>query len=138
MVDSFNPRGVWVPFGPFSMGTVQGQGQIVYLKGQVALDVDGNLVGKGDMSAQTRATLENIQAVLIAVGGSTRDIFSLTHFVTNIDEFMKTGEIRREFFSEPFPVTTTVQVVRLYHPDVLVEITAMAEIPRDRFKQPER
>jgi 2-iminobutanoate/2-iminopropanoate deaminase len=137
MVDSFNPRGVWTPFGPFSMGIVQGPGQIVYLKGQVALDRDGNLVGKGDMSVQTRTTLENIQAVLVAVGGSTRDIFSLTHFVTDIDEFMKTGEIRREFFAEPFPVTTTVQVVRLYRPDALVEITATAEIPSDRFKQPE-
>ena len=44
---------------------------------------------------------------------------------------MKTGDIRREFFGEPFPVTTTVQVVCLYDPDLLVEITAMAEIPRE-------
>jgi enamine deaminase RidA (YjgF/YER057c/UK114 family) len=51
---------------------------------------------------------------------------------------MKTGDVRREFFGEPFPVTTTVQVVRLYDPDLLVEITAMAEIPRERFKRPER
>ena len=51
---------------------------------------------------------------------------------------MKTGDIRREFFGEPFSVTTTVQVVCLYDPDLLVEITAMAEIPRERFKRPER
>lgn len=136
MIDSFNPQSVWSPFGAFSMGVIQGGGQIVYLKGQVALDKDGRVVGKGDMSAQTRKTLENVQAVLAAVGGVMGDVFSLTHFVTDIERFMKTGDVRREFFSQPFPVTTTVQVVRLYDPDLLVEITAMAEIPRERFKRP--
>jgi 2-iminobutanoate/2-iminopropanoate deaminase len=53
--------------------------------------------------------------------------------VTDIEAFMGTGDVRRHFFREPYPVTTTVQVVRLYHPDLLVEITAIAEIPRDRF-----
>jgi 2-iminobutanoate/2-iminopropanoate deaminase len=65
------------------------------------------------------------------------DIVSLVHYVTDIDAFMKTGDIRREFFAAPFPVTTTVQVVRLYHPDLLVEITATAEVPRQRFKRPD-
>ena len=138
MVDSFNPQSVWKPFGAFSMAVIQGEGQIVYLKGQIAIDRDGRVVGKGDMAAQTRKTLENIQNVLAAVGGVMGDIFCLTHFVTDIEQFMKTGDIRREFFEEPFPVTTTVQVVRLYDPDLLVEITVMAEIPRKRFKRPER
>ena len=120
------------------MGVIRGEGQIVYLKGQVALDRDGRVVGKGDMAAQTRKTLENIENVLAAVGGVMGDIFCLTHFVTDIEQFMKTGNVRRAFFGEPFPVTTTVQVVRLYDPDLLVEITAMAEIPRERFKRPER
>ena len=120
------------------MGVIQGEGQIVYLKGQVALDKDGRVVGKGDMAAQTRKTLENIQTVLATVGGVMGDIFSLTQFVTDIKQFMNTGDIRRDFFQEPFPVTTTVQVVCLYDPDLLVEITAMAEIPQDRFKRPAR
>ncbi len=135
MVDGFNPPNVWAPFGAFSMGVIQGTGQVVYLKGQVALNADGQVVGKGDMRTQTRQTLTNIQAVLASVGGNMRDIFSLTHYVTDIDEFMQTGDIRLEFFAEPFPVTTTVQVVRLYHPDLLVEITATAEIPGERFKR---
>lgn len=136
MVDSFNPSTVWAPFGAFSMGAIQGDGQVVHLKGQVALDSGGRIVGKGDMGAQTRKTLENIQSVLSSVGGAMRDIVSLTHYVTDIEDFMKTGDIRREFFAEPYPVTTTVQVVRLYHLDLLVEITATAEILRDRFKRP--
>ena len=57
MIDSFNPPGVWSPFGAFSMGVVQGDGQVVYLKGQVSLDHDGQIIGNGDMQAQVRKTL---------------------------------------------------------------------------------
>jgi 2-iminobutanoate/2-iminopropanoate deaminase len=136
MIESFNPPGVWAPFGPFSMAVVQGPGRIVHLKGQVALDREGHVVGPGDMRAQTRKTLENIVAVLAKVGGTMEDIVSLTHYVTDIEAFMRTGDIRRQFFAEPYPVTTTVQVVRLYRTDLVVEITAVAEIPRERFRRP--
>ena len=137
VIDSFNPPDVWSPFGAFSMGVIQGHGQVVYLKGQVSLDRSGEVVGRGDMRVQTRKTLENIKTVLGSVDGTMADVVSLTHYVTDIDRFMQTGDVRREFFSEPYPVTTTVQVVRLYDPDLMVEITAVAEIPRERFTRPE-
>ncbi len=54
MAESFNPTRIWTPFGAFSMAVAQGDGRVVYLKGQVALDRDGRLVGKGDMRAQVR------------------------------------------------------------------------------------
>jgi 2-iminobutanoate/2-iminopropanoate deaminase len=136
MIDAFNPPEVWAPFGAFSMAVVQGDGQIVHLKGQVALDRDGQIVGAGDMRAQTRQVLENIRALLASFGGAMGDIVSLTHYVTDIETFMTTGDIRREFFAAPFPVTTTVQVAALYRPELVVEITAIAEIPRDRFRRP--
>jgi 2-iminobutanoate/2-iminopropanoate deaminase len=136
MIESFNPQGVWAPFGAFSMAVVQGSGQIVHLKGQVALDAEGRVVGTGDMRAQTRKTLENLQEVLASLGGRMEDVVSLTHYVTDIEAFMTAGDIRRQFFAEPYPVTTTVQVVRLYRPDLVVEITAVADIPRERFRPP--
>jgi 2-iminobutanoate/2-iminopropanoate deaminase len=135
MADRFNPPNLWQPFGPFSMAVALGGGRIVHLKGQVALDRDGNIVGKGDMRAQTRKTLENIAGVLASVGGTMGDVVSLTHYVTDMEEFMATGDIRRKFFAPPYPVTTTVQIARLYHPDLMVEITAIAEIPPDRFRR---
>ncbi len=136
MIDSFNPPDVWTPFGAFSMAVIQGDGQIVHLKGQVSLDRDGKIVGKGDIRAQTQKTLENIQAVLASVGGAMGDVISLIHFVTDIGKFMETGDIRRQFFREPYPVTTTVQVAALYDPALMVEITAIAEVPRARFRRP--
>jgi 2-iminobutanoate/2-iminopropanoate deaminase len=136
MIDAFNPPDVWQPFGAFSMGVIAGSGQVVHLKGQVALDRAGQVVGAGDMRAQTRQVLENIRSVLAHVGGVMADVASLTHYVTDIKRFMETGDIRREFFAPPYPVTTTVQVAALYRPEIVVEITALAEIPRDRFKRP--
>ena len=136
MAERFNPAEIWAPFGAFSMAVAQGDGQVVHLKGQVALDRDGRLIGKGDMRAQVRKVLENIAAVLASLGGNMGDVVSLTHYTTDIDRFMNTGDIRTAFFADPYPVTTTVQVARLYDPDVLIEITAIAEIPRDRFRPP--
>lgn len=136
MAQIFNPPDVWSPFGAFSMGVVQGDGQIVYLKGQVSLDQHGQVVGRQDMKVQVRKVLENIQTVLDHVGGRMGDIISLTQYVTDIDAFMGSGDVRQQFFAPPYPVTTTVEVSRLYDPDLLAEITAIAEIPGDRFRRP--
>ncbi len=135
-IKSFNPDGVWKPFGAFSIAVVQGTGKIVHLKGQVALDADGDVVGEGNIEIQVEKTLENIKSVLSSFGGRMEDIYTLTHHVTNIDEFMGTGHIRTRYFTPPYPVTTTVEVSRLYNPKLLVEITSAAEIPLDRFKEP--
>lgn len=136
MVDAVDPAGIWPPFGAFSMAVIQGDGQVVYLKGQVALDQQGRVVGAQDMRVQVRKVLENIQAVLASMGGRMGDVVSLVQYATDIERFMGTGDIRKEFFAAPFPVTTTIQVSRLYHPDLLIEITAVAEIPRERFHRP--
>jgi 2-iminobutanoate/2-iminopropanoate deaminase len=137
MIDAVNPPNVWPPFGAFSMAVIQGEGQIVRLKGQVSLDAQGHVVGAGDMRVQVRKVLENIRDVLASMGGQMGDIVSLIHYATDIAQFMDAGDIRKEFFSAPFPVTTTVQIARLYHPELMIEIAAIAEIPRDRFHRPQ-
>ncbi|MGR3908429.1 RidA family protein [Burkholderia sp. SR8] len=138
MSKAVNPPEVWAPFGAFSMAVIQGDGRIVHLKGQVALDRDGHVVGPGDMRAQVRQALGNIRDVLAALGGQMQDVISLVHYATDIDAFMQAGDIRNAFFAEPYPVTTTVQVERLYRTDLLIEIAAIAEIPLARFRMASR
>jgi 2-iminobutanoate/2-iminopropanoate deaminase len=132
----FNPPNVWKPFSAFSMGVVQGDGRVVHLKGQFPLDRDGKVVGPGEMLIQVRQTLDNIKTMLAHVGGEMRDIISLTHHVTDLRSFVATQELRESYLSPPYPVTTTVQVAALFHRDILIEMTAIAEIPRERFKEP--
>jgi len=135
MVDAVNPSGVWSPFGAFSMAVIQGDGQVVHLKGQVSLDRNGEVVGPNDMRAQLRKVFENIRDVLSSMGGQMSDVVFLVHYATDIEQFMGAGDIRKEFLAAPYPVTTTVEVKRLYRPDLMIEITAVAEIPRDRFRR---
>ncbi len=136
MAKSCNPDDVWAPFGAFSMMVVQGPGQVVHLKGQVSLDASGTILGPGDMRTQVRQVLTNIKTVLTVAGGSMGDVISLTHYTTDIHAFMQTGDIRQEFFADPYPVTTTIEVAALYHADLVIEVTAIAEIPKQRFRMP--
>ena len=135
-VNSFNPANGWKPFGAFSIAVAQGSGQVLHLKGQVSLNSEGEVMGENDIELQVETTLKNIEMVLGNFGGRMEDIYSLTHHVTDIEAFMTTGHIRNKFFSEPFPITTTVEISRLYHPALMVEITASAEIPLQRYVEP--
>src|SRR5262245_39536356 len=98
MASSYDPKGLWHSFGPFSMAVIQGDGRIVHLKGQVPLDEHGELVGEGDMRAQLRRVLENMMVVLEAVGGKLSDVISLVQYMTDIKAFVAAGDIRRAYF----------------------------------------
>ena len=137
MAESFDPEGLWAPFGAFSQAVIGSGGQVVYLKGQVSLDRDGAIVGPGDMRAQVAQVLENLRTLLASMNGRMSDIVSLTHYTTDIAAFMEAGDIRAAVFTPPYPVTTTVEVASLYHPDLVIEIAATAEIPLDRFARPD-
>ncbi len=136
MAKSFDPPSVWSPFGAFSQSVISGGGQTVYLKGQMALGSDGQVVGDGDMGIQVQQVLQNISDILATMGGQMSDIVSLQQFTTDIQAFMQCGDVRTRFFAVPFPVTTTLEVSSLYDPRLLVEITGIAEIPKDRFVLP--
>src|SRR6056297_3385838 len=106
MPQSFNPESIWRPFGAFAQMVIGGEGRVVYLKGQVALDRDGEVVGVGDMRAQVGQVLENIRILLASVNGEMSDVVALTQYTTNISEFMKVGDIRSRYFQAPYPATT--------------------------------
>jgi reactive intermediate/imine deaminase len=101
-------------------------GNSVYVSGQVALDAEGNVVGKGDMKAQTRQALENVKTVLEASGASMEDVVKVTVYVTDISLLAETHDVRSQFFPDPPPASTGVEISALAFPDLLVEIEAVA------------
>ena len=135
MAKAYDPDAVWSPFGAFSQAVTVGNGRLVFLKGQVALDGEGGIVGDGDMARQVEQTLNNIRDILAALGGRMSDIVSLTQHTTDIAAFMACGAIRQRYFKAPYPVTTTVEVASLYDKRLVIEITAIAEIPTGRFEE---
>lgn len=135
---TFHSGNVWKPEGRgFSMGIVQPEGRVVHLTGQVAWDARSNLVGPGDVRAQTHQCFRNIRHLLSEVGGALTDIVSMTTYFISLEDLPTIQEVRSEYFSGPIaPVSTSVRVAGLGHPDFLVELTPIAVIPEDRFEAP--
>ena len=104
-------------------------GDTVYIAGQIALDVDGNLVGKGDIEAQTHQVYANLQAIIEELGGSLEDIVKLTTYLTDRSHLEAFRRVRNRFFRVPSPPNTLLFVSGLAHPDYLVEIEAVAFLP---------
>ncbi len=120
---------VATPAGIMSQGVAVPSGRMVFVSGQVARGVDGQLVGRGDIRAQTRKVLENTRSVLAEAGATMDDVVKVTVFVTNLAEhFSVIHEVRAEFFSSDYPASTLVEVSRLVDPDMLIEIEAVAVV----------
>jgi 2-iminobutanoate/2-iminopropanoate deaminase len=103
--------------------------KLLFIAGQVALDVDGNVIGAGDMKAQVRQVLENLKTILASEGADFSNIVKTNIYTTDIEEFFETGDIRREYFAGHAPTSTLVQIERLARPVFLVEIEAIAIAP---------
>lgn len=101
----------------------------IYVSGQVAYDANGNLVGEGDMKAQTRQVFNNIKAVLAAAGAGLEDIIKINSYLTDAGKFMDMLEVRSEIFGANPPASTAVVVSALAFPGLLIEVEAIAVKP---------
>ena len=104
-------------------------GDTFYIAGQIALDAGGNLVGEGDIEAQTHQVYANLQSILQELGGSLDDIVKLTTYLTERSHLEAFRIVRNRFFTDAFPPNTLLFVSGLAHPDYLVEIEAVAFLP---------
>lgn len=100
--------------------------KLIFISGQLARDKSGNIVGPRDMRAQIGQVGENLRAGLEAAGATLADLVKTTTFVTDIDEFFRHVDIRHNYLGVGLPASTTVEVRRLSHPDLMVEIEAIA------------
>ena len=100
--------------------------KMVFVSGQLARNNKGEIVGRGDMRAQIRQVGENLKNALEAAGATLNDLVKTTTYVTDIDEFFKHVDIRHDYLGVGLPASTTVEVRRLSHPDLVVEIEGMA------------
>jgi reactive intermediate/imine deaminase len=105
-------------------------GGLIFVSGQVPLDETGAVVGAGDVGAQTRQVFRNLGAVLEAAGATFADVVKLTFFVRDIGAIGAIRAIRDEFVdtADP-PASSLVEVSRLFMPELLIEVEAVAVAP---------
>lgn len=101
----------------------------LYISGQVPLDMELKSVGEGDIAAQTEQVYANMEKVVKSAGGSMRDIVMLNIFCTDLEAYDKhTRPVRKKYFGDYYPATTAVEIKRLYRPEYMIEIEAVAVV----------
>ncbi|AKM07889.1 RidA family protein [Pelagerythrobacter marensis] len=114
-------------YEPFLLSQGIRFGNLLFVSGQAGSDDDGKIV-EGGFLAQGRQAFANLRRALEAGGSSLDDVIKVTIFVTDMGHFNDVVELRRAFFSAPYPADTIAEVKALYKPEVMIEIEAIAAI----------
>ncbi len=124
---ALSPPGVPAPIkGYYSNAIRVESGPLLFIAGQIAIDVDGAIVGKGDVVAQAEQVFSNIEAILKGAGGSLADLVKVTVYVTDIAYMGQLSALRTKLFPKDGPASACVQVAALAEPDLLIEIDGVA------------
>ena len=102
-------------------------GQLLFTSGQVPIDPETGAIVEGGIQEQARQSLNNIKAILNAAGTNMGAVVKTTVFLQDMNDFAAMNEVYAQFFQEPYPARSAVQVARLPK-DVLVEIEAIAQL----------
>jgi 2-aminomuconate deaminase len=125
------------PRGRFPRAKVAGD--LVYVSGTSARRPDNSIAGAEvdelgttalDIRAQTRAVIDNIRDILADAGAALTDLVQVTTYLVSMNDFGGYNEVWAEYFDESGPTRTTVAVHQLPHPHLLIEIQAVAQLPR--------
>jgi 2-iminobutanoate/2-iminopropanoate deaminase len=123
------PAGLSKPTGHWTTVTTARPGKLVFVSGLTAKNERGEIVGVGDVRAQARQVCENLVAAMRAAGGTLADILRVDVYIKEMAGFKDIHDIRREYFGANPPASTMVAVSAFTHPDMLIEINAIAVLP---------
>lgn len=104
-------------------------GDLVFVSGTSSRRPDNSIEGE-DIAAQTRAVIENIGGILKEAGGGLGDVVEICSYLIDMKDFDGYNQVYGRYFDEQGPARTTVAVAELPHPDLLIEIKAIAYLPR--------
>ena len=105
-------------------------GGFLYISGMLPVDANGDLVGAGDVVRQAEQVLDNVGEVLMAAGATFDDVVRVGVYLLNVADRPAVNTVRRRYFGEARPASTLVGVSALAVPVAVVEIEAVALLPR--------
>jgi 2-iminobutanoate/2-iminopropanoate deaminase len=132
MVKFKNTLSVWSPKWYSQASVIDvGNSKMLIISGQIPFDSNGNLVGKGDIAKQGEQVFLNMKSILDAAGGTMDNLVKIGIYMADISQLQTFRDVRNKFINMDYPPTSTlVQVNKLFRDDVLLEVDAMAIIPK--------
>ncbi|MFQ6241874.1 RidA family protein [Sinorhizobium meliloti] len=114
------------PYAPFLLSQAIKANGFVFVSGQAAIGDDGEIVGEGDFDRQAEQAFGNLDRALKASGSGLDKVVKVTIFLRSMENFAKIVQLRRRWFSAPYPADSIIEVSSLYSPKALIEIEAIA------------
>jgi len=119
---------------------VRRAGDLLYVSGTSSRRPDDTIAGADvtatgvelDVAAQTAGVLDNLAAILAAVGATLADLVAITTYLVSMDDFAAYNQVYGTYFAGGGPTRTTVAVAALPHPHLLIEMQAVAHLPAER------
>lgn len=114
-------------YEPYLLSQAIKFGNLLFVSGQAGAGDDGKIVA-GGFRAQGEQAFANLRRALEAGGSSLEDVIKVTIFVIDMSNFKEVVELRRQFFTAPYPADTIAEIKALYDPAAMIEIEAIAAI----------
>ena len=129
-----DPEGVHPPVGRYSHLARVKAGELLFLAGQVALDENGDLVGKGDVGTQTRQAFQNIGRILKSAGATFGNVVQVTTYLVGRESVQPYLDARTAIFDEAYPTgeqppNTLLVIDGLFDEEMLIEVVIVAALP---------
>lgn len=137
LVKLINPASVATPKGYSHVAAIDlGTCTMLIISGQVALDQQGNLVGKDDVAKQTEQVFINLRNCIANSGGMMNNIVKFGYYMRDVSQIQKVRDVRDKFINTAKPpASTLVEVSKLFRDDILIEIEATVIIPKVKIKK---
>lgn len=115
-------------YEPFLLSQGITLGNLLFISGQAGYADDGKIV-EGGFRAQGEQAFSNLRRALEAGGSNLASVAKVTIFVTDMSNFNDVVQLRRKYFTAPYPADTIVEIEALYTPEAMIEIEAIAALP---------
>lgn len=134
MVTFKNPSSLSTPKGYSQAAEIDlGSSRMIIMAGQIALDKNGALIGKDDLAKQTEQVFKNIKHIVEDAGGTMTNVVKLNYYIKDVSKVQEVRNIRDKYINtQTPPVSTLVEVSKLFRDDILIEIEATAVIPKKK------
>jgi aminoacrylate peracid reductase len=119
----------WRHFSKYTFSPAILRDGFLFVSGMTASSEDGGILFPNDIAGQADAILRRLGEVLAAAGCGYEDVVATREYITTVDGYRKTADVRRKYFKPPFPAATGVIVAGLLRPGALIEIEAIAAVP---------